>query len=125
MNINCRCFFKVLKNIFLKKIAHKKTVVERGRPAWHKIKAAFGQGVFNEYDELDRKALGDLIFDSVEKRKILNDITHPEIHRTMYKQIFLYLVAGHSFVVLDLPLLFETGVMLSLIHKIITVSWYV
>lgn len=78
--------------------------------------------MFNENDELDREALGKLIFDDIEKRKVLNQITHPEIHRTIYKEVFKYFFRGHDFIVVDLPLLFETGVMQSYCHKIITVT---
>uniref|UniRef100_A0A1B0D2B6 Dephospho-CoA kinase domain-containing protein n=1 Tax=Phlebotomus papatasi TaxID=29031 RepID=A0A1B0D2B6_PHLPP len=99
-----------------------RSVVEPGKPAWQKIKMVFGDGVLKEGGEIDREALGRLIFNSAEKRKILNEITHPEIHRIMYKQIIKYFFLGHPFVVLDLPLLFETGVMLQFIHKIITVT---
>lgn len=59
-------------------------VVEPGRTAWKKIKTEFGEGVFLPSGELNREALADLIFDDVNKRKMLNDITHPEI----YKEIF-------------------------------------
>lgn len=99
-------------------------MVEPGKPAWHKIKAAFGDGVFHpDSGELNREALGKLIFDDVEKRRILNEITHPTIHRIIYKEVVKFFFLGHNFVVLDLPLLFETGVMLNLMHKIITVTW--
>uniref|UniRef100_A0A1Q3G362 Dephospho-CoA kinase domain-containing protein n=1 Tax=Culex tarsalis TaxID=7177 RepID=A0A1Q3G362_CULTA len=98
-------------------------VVEPGKPAWHKIKAAFGDGVFHaDSGELNREALGKLIFDSLEKRTILNEITHPEIHRVVYKEVIKCFFLGHNFVVLDLPLLFETGIMINYIHKIITVT---
>lgn len=97
--------------------------MEPGKPAWNKIKQAFGDGVFKETGELDREALGKVIFDDPQKRGILNKITHPEIHRTIYKEIIKCFFVGHSFVVLDLPLLFETGVLLSYLHKIITVTW--
>lgn len=101
------------------------SVVEPNKPAWKKIRDTFGEEVFNEDGELDREALGKLIFDDIEKRKLLNQITHPEIHKRMYKEIFRLLFAGHNFIVLDLPLLFETEVMLEFIHKVITVTWYV
>uniref|UniRef100_A0A182JIE8 Dephospho-CoA kinase domain-containing protein n=1 Tax=Anopheles atroparvus TaxID=41427 RepID=A0A182JIE8_ANOAO len=98
-------------------------VVEPGRPAWHKIKATFGEAVFDaDSGELNREALGRLIFDDVEKRRLLNEITHPEIHRIIYKEVIKSFFLGHNFVVLDLPLLFETRVMLHYIHKIITVT---
>lgn len=72
--------------------------------------------------EINRPALGQLVFNDVEKRRMLNFITHPPIHQTIYKQIFKYFLLGHNFVVLDLPLLFETGRFLPYIHKIITVT---
>uniref|UniRef100_A0A2M3ZB03 Dephospho-CoA kinase domain-containing protein n=1 Tax=Anopheles braziliensis TaxID=58242 RepID=A0A2M3ZB03_9DIPT len=98
-------------------------VVEPGRPAWHKIKATFGESVFHEDSgELNREALGRIIFDDVEKRRQLNEITHPEIHRIIYKSVIKCFLLGHNFVVMDLPLLFETRVMLNFIHKIITVT---
>uniref|UniRef100_A0A182MGR7 Dephospho-CoA kinase n=1 Tax=Anopheles culicifacies TaxID=139723 RepID=A0A182MGR7_9DIPT len=63
-------------------------VVEPGRPAWHKIKATFGEEIFHAGSgELNREALGRIIFDDVEKRRLLNEITHPEIHRTIYKEV--------------------------------------
>lgn len=75
--------------------------------------------------EINRIALGQLVFNDVEKRRILNYITHPPIHRTIYMEILKYFLLGHNFVILDLPLLFETGRFLPYIHKIITVAWYV
>lgn len=96
--------------------------MEPGRPAWKKIKEEFGDSIFKENGELDRDALGKLVFDDVEKRRMLNLITHPEIHRTIYKEVIKCFFLGHNFVVIDLPLLFETGVMLSYCHKIITVT---
>lgn len=73
--------------------------------------------------EINRLALGQLVFNDVEKRRILNFITHPPIHQTIYRQIIKYFFLGHNFVVLDLPLLFESGRFLPYIHKIITVTW--
>jgi dephospho-CoA kinase len=41
--------------------------------------------VFYHDGQLNREALGEIIFDSVEKRKKLNEITHPEIYREMFR----------------------------------------
>lgn len=84
-----------------------------------------GEDILLPNGEINRIALGQLVFNDVEKRGILNYITHPPIHQTIYKQIIKYFVLGHNFVVLDLPLLFESGRFLPYIHKIITVTWYV
>lgn len=67
--------------------------------------------------------LGKIIFGDVEKRKFLNSVTHPEIHHQMYREIVRHCVAGQNFVLVDLPLLFETRQMLPYVHKIITVVW--
>lgn len=79
--------------------------------------------MINNDKSLNREALGRIIFADKEKRRFLNDATHPEIHSQMYRQILALAVAGHNFVLVDLPLLFETGVMLPYCHKIITVVW--
>ncbi|XP_076748998.1 dephospho-CoA kinase [Xylocopa sonorina] len=97
-------------------------VVEPGKPAWHKIWKEFGPEVFLDTNELDRVKLGDIIFNDVEKRKKLNAITHPHIYKEIYWQTFKYFLQGHQFVVMDLPLLFETGHMLNYLHKIIVVT---
>jgi len=97
-------------------------VVDIGTAAWKRIKAEFGESVFKDNGEVDRIKLGQLVFSDIEKRKLLNYITHPEIHRTIYMQILKHFLRGANFVVLDLPLLFETGILFPYIHKIITVT---
>ncbi|KAJ6632869.1 Dephospho-CoA kinase domain-containing protein [Pseudolycoriella hygida] len=97
-------------------------VVEPGKPAWKKIKAEFGEDVFNDDDTINREKLGKLIFDNIDKRRFLNSATHPEIHRRIYIDVIKCFIAGHNFVVVDLPLLFETGVMIQYCYKIITVT---
>lgn len=104
-------------------VTYKFTVVEPGKPAWYKIQNEFGSEVFLETRYLDREKLGELIFNDVEKRRKLNAITHPDIYKKIYWQVFQYFIQGHPFIVLDLPLLFETGHMLDFLHKIIVVTW--
>jgi dephospho-CoA kinase len=98
-------------------------VVEPGKPVWKKIKEQFGNEVFNEDLTLNRDKLGQVIFDDIEKRRILNRLTHPVIHRTIYKEVFRYFFMGKNFVVLELPLLFEVNSnLINYIHKIICVT---
>lgn len=98
-------------------------VVEPGKPVWKKIREAFGDQVFNDDDTLNRDKLGQVIFDDVEKRRTLNRLTHPVIHRTIYKEVFKYFFLGKNFVVLELPLLFEVNSnLINYIHKIICVT---
>ncbi len=81
-----------------------------GRPAWKRIRAEFGSDVFDAHTgELDRAALRGIIFEDEAQRKKLNRITHPEIYRLMTWEAVKHAIAGHQYVVLDLPLLFEAG----------------
>ena len=62
---------------------------------------------------LNRPALGRRVFgDSEERRKdraVLNKIVHPAVRMEMYKQLLYCYLKGHWAVVLDVPLLFESG----------------
>jgi len=97
-------------------------VVEPGKPAWIKIRNEFGDEVFLDDGQINRAKLGEIIFSDVEKRKLLNQITHPYIHRTIIWKVIKSFFWGHQFVVADLPLLYETGTFLDYLHKIIVVS---
>ncbi|XP_034255591.1 dephospho-CoA kinase domain-containing protein isoform X2 [Thrips palmi] len=98
------------------------SVVEPGTTAWKKIKEEFGEEILLPSGKLNREKLGEIIFGDIDKRRKLNEWTHPEIHRTIMFEVLRYFLAGHRYVVLDLPLLFESGVMLSYIYKIICVT---
>jgi dephospho-CoA kinase len=62
---------------------------------------------------LNRPALGRRIFggeDEKEKnRKVLNSIVHPAVRKEMYRQLIWAYLRGNWAVVLDIPLLFESG----------------
>ncbi|OLN81541.1 Dephospho-CoA kinase CAB5 [Colletotrichum chlorophyti] len=62
---------------------------------------------------LNRPALGKRIFGDSEDRKrdraVLNGIVHPAVRAEMYKAIFRAYITGHWAVLLDVPLLFESG----------------
>ncbi|XP_055038760.2 dephospho-CoA kinase domain-containing protein [Misgurnus anguillicaudatus] len=83
-------------------------VVEIESPAYRLILQHFGREVLLENGEIDRQKLGQIIFSNPEKRRLLNSITHPLIHKEMFKQILLYFIKGYRYVILDVPLLFET-----------------
>ncbi|KAE9556301.1 hypothetical protein FO519_000484 [Halicephalobus sp. NKZ332] len=86
-------------------------VVEPGKPAYIKLRAAFGDEYFDDENGgvLLREKLGDVIFQDREKRQKLNAITHSEIRILMIKSIIREFFHGKKFVVLDIPLLFESG----------------
>ena len=68
------------------------------------IRAAWGDEVFDG-EELNRRALSDIVFKHPEERERLNGLLHPLIFAEMRRQI----EAEAGPVALDVPLLFETG----------------
>ncbi|GAM83968.1 hypothetical protein ANO11243_019580 [Dothideomycetidae sp. 11243] len=60
---------------------------------------------------INRPALGRRVFGSGKEadRKVLNSIVHPAVRKEMYRQMFRAYVSGSWAVVLDVPLLFESG----------------
>ncbi|NXD72067.1 DCAKD protein, partial [Eolophus roseicapillus] len=83
-------------------------VVQPHLKAYQQIVHHFGTEILLENGEINREALGNIIFSQPEKRQLLNSITHPEIQKEMLKQILKYFVLGYRYVILDIPLLFET-----------------
>ena len=71
-------------------------VVQPGYPAHRRIVEAFGTEVLLENGDIDRKVLGDLIFNQPDRRHLLNGITHPEICKEMMKETFKYFLRGKS-----------------------------
>ncbi len=92
-------------------------VVLPGTPALLKISETFGSGVLKEDGTLNRHMLGSLVFSNPELLQKLNDITHPAILR----EIKCLVADCHTPVVIDAPLLFETG-LTSLCQKVIVVT---
>ncbi|GES96062.1 dephospho-CoA kinase [Rhizophagus clarus] len=84
-------------------------VVEPGRPAYKLIIKHFSHDVLNEDGTLDRTKLGNIIFADERQRKILNKCTHPFIRREIFKLLVWYWITGEKIVVLDAPLLIESG----------------
>ncbi len=58
---------------------------------------------------IDRKKLGDAVFGQREKLKLLEAILHPLVRQKMHRFIDRYARQRRELVVLDIPLLFETG----------------
>ncbi|KAF7171335.1 hypothetical protein CNMCM5623_003745 [Aspergillus felis] len=100
-------------------------VVEPGTPAYKAIVNYFGPSTpdlllpasdddpTGSHRPLNRPALGRRVFGTSEERKrdrmILNKIVHPAVRWEIYKALMYYYVHGHWAVVLDVPLLFESG----------------
>src|SRR5690625_3433352 len=61
-------------------------VVEPDKNAYKKIVATFGEEILQSDGTLDRKALGEIVFNDEAKRKTLNAIIHPAIREEMLRQ---------------------------------------
>jgi dephospho-CoA kinase len=62
-------------------------VVQKGRPALQEIVRTFGPQVLHADGELDRKALGQVVFNDAQKLKQLEQITHPAVHVEIQRQL--------------------------------------
>ncbi|KAI5900666.1 CoaE-domain-containing protein [Schizophyllum commune H4-8] len=85
-------------------------VVEPGTPALKRIVKAFGPQILLEDGSLNRKALGEIIFNDAEKRKVLNGIVHPAVRWAMVRAIARAWLTGKRVCVTDVPLLIESGI---------------
>ncbi len=95
---------KGFKIIDADKIA--RNVVEKGKDAYFKIIEYFGKDILSTDGDIDRKALGNIIFNDKYLRESLNSITHPYIFKEIKNQIE-NMAKNNSIIFLDVPLLFE------------------
>ena len=88
-------------------ISHELT--KPGGEALEPIRAEFGEGVFREDGTLDRQALANITFSDPARKRALEAILHPRIQRDLMRGIDRAAEEGAKVVILDVPLLFETG----------------
>jgi dephospho-CoA kinase len=84
-------------------------VVEPGKQAYKKIVETFGTGILLADGSIDRKKLGALIFSNKRLRLQLNGIVHPEVRAWMAREKERAIANGKNTVIMDIPLLFESG----------------
>ena len=85
-------------------------VVAKGRPAWCRIVAHFGRDVLLPDGDIDRKKLGAIIFNDARQKTHLDRIVHPHVMAETEQQLIeIERVQPQAVVILDVPLLIETG----------------
>ena len=85
-------------------------VVQKNRPAWQEIIRSFGRSILLPDGEINRILLGDIIFNDPAQKQLLNRITHPEvIAETATRLAEIEKNQPDSIVILDVPLLIESG----------------
>ena len=75
--------------------------------AWSEVVSAFGREVLTPTGEIDRKKLGEIVFNSPESLLRLNQIMHPRMYDMVKEQIAEYRQQGVDVVVLEVILLIE------------------
>ena len=81
--------------------------------AWWEIVSFFGEGMLRNDLEIDRKKLKGIVFKDFEKRKILEQIIHPEVKESYVERIEAIKKVqseSNALVVVDIPLLIETQI---------------
>ncbi len=94
--------------------------VEKGEEAYKAIVHHFGSEILLPDGSINRSKLGAIIFSDQRKRKVLNDIVHPVVRKKMLQKKEQSIQQGESIVILDIPLLFESG-LTNLVDKTILV----
>ncbi|KAL6078764.1 Dephospho-CoA kinase cab5 [Balamuthia mandrillaris] len=84
-------------------------VVEPHTILFRRIVQHFGEEVVTEEGTLDRKKLAAIIFADRQQRKWLDRATLPAILRKLVGLLFWCFVKGEELVIVEAPLLFETG----------------
>lgn len=82
-------------------------VVEPGTPGLAEITNTFGEQVLRADGSLNRKLLGQIVFNDSSSRQTLNDITHPRIQQMMADELHRLAEQQIPLVILDIPLLLE------------------
>ncbi|XP_062614699.1 bifunctional coenzyme A synthase-like [Saccostrea cucullata] len=89
------------------KLGHQAYV--KGTPGYDKVVSTFGTGILGEDGEVNRRALGAIVFSDEAKMQTLNGIVWPEIARMATEEIRQYGKEGKTIVVLEAAILLKAG----------------
>ncbi|RZU61219.1 dephospho-CoA kinase [Zhihengliuella halotolerans] len=87
-------------------------VVAPGSEGLAEVVSAFGESVLTAAGEMDRAAVGQLVFGDADARERLNGIIHPRVRSEatrLRREAIAAADGGRAVVVQDIPLLVETG----------------
>ena len=110
---NIGCGKSSVSNIFMKKgidVVDADIVARRifdDKDLLNKVFETFGEGIKNDDGSLNRKALGNIVFNDEEKLKTLNNLTHPKIKENILSEVLKYKNEGKDIIVIDAALLIE------------------
>ena len=81
-------------------------VIERGTPGFDEVIANFGDSILKD-GEIDRRALGEIVFSDAQKRKALEAIIHPKVQQALASA--RKSLGEDEILIYEIPLLVETG----------------
>jgi dephospho-CoA kinase len=85
-------------------------LLEPGQTAYAEVVREFGIDILDSYGNVDRTALGEIVFADAEKRERLNQILHPRIQEIIQKWFAaLDQVGGPGLAVVEAALIVEAG----------------
>jgi dephospho-CoA kinase len=85
------------------------------------VRRRFGDGVFDASGQLDRAALGRLVFGDAAARRDLEAIVHPFVYAAIARWFAERDQERHAAAIADIPLLYETGRERS--FDVVVVAW--
>ncbi len=86
-----------------------KQVTLPGQPAYKKVVTLFPECIIPETNLIDRPKLGKLVFANPDKRRELEKAVHPAVIKEMIIQMIMCWLQGHARIIVDVPLLYESG----------------
>lgn len=86
-----------------------KSVVLPGRWGYRRVVKQFGIEILNSDKTINRESLAQLVFKHPPLRRQLNSATHLPVLFSILKQLFSNWLLCKAYVIIDMPLLFETG----------------
>lgn len=116
------CFFEELGAVVIDADQVSRQVVEPGSPALKELTVTFGENILNPDGSLNRTLVAEIVFNSDEKRELLNSIIHPMIFNEINSTIGEYREKGTEIIILEAALILEKKGLIKLIDKLIVVS---
>ena len=87
-----------------------RVVVEKCTVGLERLKENFGEDIIQADGTLNRKALGNIVFNDEASKEKLNQILHPLISKESKERMAAYKEEGHSLIFVDIPLYYEVDI---------------
>lgn len=84
-------------------------VVEPGKPALKKLVKIFGAEILRDDETLDRQRMLEMMLTDDSTRQLVENIIHPYVFKRMDQILRQLADSGNKVVIVEVPLLFETG----------------